>query len=170
MGYRKLAEGARNLIISYLQTNLPSCLNTVAASSPGNPAVSLENPRKYFIYAEPKADIVPAVFVMCDNIDFRITDKKPNALNAKDKFRISILVEDQDQDRLTIKCDRYLSGLHSCLDKTVIPDPDGTLNLIVVVYRATFSPVFMRQDTKGPGGQFRKECVLECDVEHIEKN
>jgi hypothetical protein len=172
-GYRKLAEGARNLIISYLQANLPTALNVVAAAQPGNPAVSLENVRHYYIYEKSKALDCPVLFVICDSIDFRIQEKKSNFLNAKDRFRISVLVEDQDTARLTVKADRYLSALHQTLDKVDINSTDGTLSLRSVVYRASFSPIFSRKevnDATGDGGHFRRECVLECEIEHYEAN
>jgi hypothetical protein len=173
MAYRRLAEGARNLIIGHLQANLPGELNAVAAAGPGNPSVTLEDPRQYYIYEKPKALNLPCVFVIASAIDFRISEMKANQVNARDRFQISILVEDQDAEMLTVKCDRYLSALHSTLDLAEITATDGFLSLRVVVYRATFSPVFMRDEVNssaGDGGAFRKECVLECEVEHIEKN
>lgn len=167
MSYRQLAEGATNLIIDYIQANIGAQLDLVG-SLVGLPQMTLENPVKYFIYPKPQGYRLPAVFVICDNMDFRIGDKKANFVNAKDKFMISILVEDQDEEILTYKAWRYQSALHAVLDEANIVSSDNTLKLTVVVYNSTFSPIFSRTESGGEGAQFRKEIVLQCEVEHME--
>jgi hypothetical protein len=165
--YRKLVEGARALIIDYIQTNIAANL-TIVAAAVGPPQVTLEVPQSYFIFEKPHGYELPAVFVICDNFDFRIQDKKSNFVNASAKFKVCVLVEDQDEENLTYKVDRYLSAMHQTLDETQILSMDGSLNIIIVVYRVTFSPIFTREEGSGDGGKFRKEIVLECEVEHIE--
>jgi hypothetical protein len=168
LAYRQLAEGASELIIKYIREGIGVYLDQVAGEF-ALPSVTLENPKEYFIYEKSKGLMTPAVFVICDQIDFRIKENKSNFVNASDKFRISVLIEDQTEAGLTRKAWRYQSALHSLLDLANIVSPDQTLSLNVVVYRATFSPVFMRESTPGTGGKFRKEIVLECEVEHYEK-
>lgn len=167
MSYRQLVEGATNLIQSYIQQNIGAALDVVAANV-GLPSVTLENPVSYFIYPKPHGYKLPAIFVICDDMDFRIVEKQANFINAKDRFKISMLVEDQDADLLSYKAWRYMSALHSVLDLTPIVSVDQKLALNVVVYRGTFSPTYMREEGSGDGGKFRKEILLECEVEHNE--
>lgn len=167
MSYRQLLEGSASLIIDYLKTNIGSALDTVG-SSVGVPQVTLENPKEYFIYPKPTGYELPAIFVICDDMDFRIKDMKSNFINAVGHFKISALVEDQTEDLLTYKAWRYLSALHDVLNQTDILSSDESLKLTSVVYKTRISPTFMRQETSGDGGKFRKEILLECDVEHLE--
>lgn len=166
--YHKLIEGATNLIIDYIQSGIGAQLDIVAAQV-GAPAVTLENPVAYFIYPKPHGYSLPAVFVICDDLDFRIVENKSNFINAKDMFKISILVEDQDADNLTYKAWRYQSALHQLLDEATLTSADNKLVLKIIVYRGTFSATYMREDVQpGDGGKFRKEILLECQVEHYE--
>lgn len=167
MSYRKLSEGTRSLIIDYVQANIAAALDVVAGAV-GPPKMTLENPKSYFIYPKPHGYQVPAVFVINDDFDFRIVDKKANCINARVRVNVSILVEDQDAEILTYKSDRYLSALHSVLDQADIVSTDNMLALKVVVYRARFSPVYSRQEDQVNEGTFRKEVLLECEVEHVE--
>lgn len=167
MSYHQLVEGARNLIIDYLKTNLSAQLDLVA-SKMGKPFISLESPVEYYIYPKPAGHRLPAVFVICDNVDFRIQQQKANFINAMDLFKVSILVEDQDAEALTVKADRYLSALHQTLDEADIVSSDQTLALKSIAYRASFSETYMRAEGSGDGGKFRKEVLLECQIEHNE--
>lgn len=167
MSYRQLVEGATNLIVAHIQSSIAAALDTVAANV-GAPAVSLENPKEYFIYAKPHGYKPPCVFVLCDELDFRIQENKSNFVNAKDKFKISILIEDQDAENITYKSWRYLSAMDAVLDETELLSPDLSLQLKIVVYRCSFSPVWSREEGTGDGGKFRREIVLECEVEHNE--
>ena len=167
MSYRQLSEGTRNLIVDYLKANLPAALDVVG-SSVGAPQMQLDNPRSYFIYPKPAGYGLPAVFVIVDDFDFRISDKKANFVNAKVRVNVSVEVEDQDAETLTYKADRYLSALHSVLDEADIVSEDSKLALKVIVYHGRFSPLYMRQEGTGDGGKFRKEVLFECEVEHVE--
>lgn len=167
MSYRKLSEGTRSLMIDYLKANLPAALDVVGANV-GDPQMQLDNPRAYFIYPKPAGYELPAVFTIVDDFDFRITEKKANFINAKVKVNVSVEVEDQDAEILTYKADRYLSALHSVLDEADIVSGDSKLALTVIVYHARYSPVYMRPEGSGDGGKFRKEVLLECEVEHVE--
>lgn len=167
--YRKLAEGAVNLVINTIQSNIQNALDVVSSGVSGTiPQVSIENPRSYFIYEKPQAFECPSIFVIMDDLDFRISDRKANFVNAQDKIYVSACVEDQDEDRTTVKAWRYLSALHYVLDETTMTSSDNKLVLKCVVYRARFSAVYSRPEGNGPGGKFRKEMMLECDIAHFE--
>ena len=170
MSARNLAEGATLLIISSIQSNIGSALDAVAAYFTGTgmgQGVSLENPKEYFIHEQPQGYSLPAVFVLPDQIDFAIDKNKSNFINAESKYRISVLVEDQDLERLTVKSWRYQSALHSVLDETTMVTSDNALQLKCSVLTATFSPVWTNK-ADGKDRSFRKEVVLECRVTHTE--
>lgn len=170
MSARNLAEGATMLILSTIQSSIGSALDSVATyftgSGPGQ-GVTLENPKSYFFYEKPQGYDLPAVFVIPTDMDFAIDRNKSNFINAQTKYKVSVLVEDQDLDRLTIKAWRYQSALHSVLDETSITSSDSSLALKCVVYNATFSPAWTEK-ADGLNGSFRKEVVLECQVTHLE--
>lgn len=164
MNYAQLAEGATNLIIEFIKTNVSAQLDIVG-SSVGLPQVSLENPKSYFTYDQPQVYECPAVFVIIDDQDFQIQERKPNSINAADRFNIAIAVEDQDADRVTTKAWRYLSALYQVLNNSRMTSSDGSLVLSCVVYRSKFSQVYTRKEGEG---SFRKEIMLECNVTHLE--
>ena len=167
MNYVALAEGARNLILNHVQTNISTALDAVAAVS-SNPIATLDNPRSYFVYPKPQGYRLPAVFIVCDGVDFRLSQKQSNFVNASDAFKVSVELEDQDTELLTYRADRYLSALFEVLNQVDLQSSDGKLKLKILVNRASFSPVYMRTEGPGQGGKFRKEVVLDLAVEHLE--
>lgn len=160
---RHLAENTRNLIISYLKSNLPTSLSDERAANTDG-FVNLEPPQQYFIYPKAKGYKTPAIFVIVDEFDFRPQQKGANHINATVKVNVSITVEEQQEDRLTVKCDRYFDALHETLAQASILDSTTGIKLIVIVQRASFSPVFIPEGS--PESVFRKEALLECEVEH----
>lgn len=162
-----LAEGDVTLITAFIKANIASSLADVRQYW-SDSAVTTEPPQSYFTYPKPAGYKLPAVFVIHQDMDFRIQEKKSNHINAKSQIDVSVLVEDKDSDSLTRKAWRYQQALHALLDQAPIVSSDGRLKLHVVVYRHTFSPHWTNEDA-GPGeAQFRKEVVLECQVEHLE--
>ncbi len=165
--YRQLAEGAINLVVDRVKADIAAALDVVSAAA-GSPKVQLENPKSYFIFEQPQAYECPAIFAIMDELDFKIEDRKSNFVNAQDRINVAVCVEDQDEERTTVKAWRYLSALHSVLDNTTMKTSDDKLVLKCVVYRARFSEIYTRKEANGPGGKFRKEMMLECSVTHLE--
>jgi hypothetical protein len=163
---RYLMEGAVDLIESYIQTNLPGALD--AQSAYYTDGINLENPREYFIYPKSKGLQPPCVFVIGDALDFKISENKSNFVNGEDRINVSIVAEDTDETRLTRKVYRYQAALHQVLDEAEIISLDSQLKIVVVVYNAAFSDIYMRKETTGDGGNFRKEVSLQCRVAHFE--
>jgi hypothetical protein len=168
MDYRKLAEGTVTNMITYIQSNISAALDTVGANATTPPSVNIPNPKEYFIFPKPHGYQLPAIFVLCDDFDFNIDKMKSNFVNATVKVNVSAVIEGQTEDETTYVTWRYLSALHSVLDQTPIISTDNLLKLVVVVYHASFSPLYMRTESNGDGGKFRKEIVLKCDVTHLE--
>lgn len=165
--YAQLAEGAVNLVIDYVKANIGAALDTVA-SKVGSPQMEIENPKSYFIYEEPQAYELPAIFVIPDDFDFKVQERKGNSINAETKIRVSVLVEDQDSQVVTYKAYRYLSALFNVLNITTLTSSGNSLVLKLVVYRALFSQTYSKKEEGTPGATFRKEVLFECVATHLE--
>lgn len=168
MSARKLTEGAVNLITATIQQNIATALDAVQADSPDH-QVTTEPPRTYFIYADAKGFRTPAVFVIAEDMDFRQRERGGNFIDALDRINVSILVEDRNTELLTKRCWRYQSALHTVLDETQLTSADNKLKIVIVVRRASYSPTYsLTKDKNSPDAVFRKEVLLECDVDHYE--
>lgn len=168
MSTQYLAETTVSMIMSYLETNLPTCLAHVRASDFTNrflDSVTTEPPRSYFVYPRIKGYTLPAVMVIIDQFDFRPGEKKANHVNAAARCGISCFLEDRDEERLTIKAYRYLDAFYECLAQQEIVSTTDNVKLIVVINRAMFTPHYTVAG-QDPMGIFRKELQLECSVEH----
>lgn len=166
MSNRKLIEGAIDLIEDYIQANLPAALD--GQDKLYSDGIGLENPREYFIYPKAKGLQPPCVFIIADGMDFKIAENNSNFVNAQDSIIVSIVAEDTDEERLTRKVYRYQAALHLVLDEANIKSTDNLLALKVIVYDSSFSELYMRKESGGDGGHFRKEVALRCKVSHFE--
>lgn len=164
MSARHLAETTRDMIQDFIKANIATALaDTRAQNTDG--FVNIEPPQSYFIYPKAHGYRTPAIFTIVDEFDFRPSQKGANHINAMVKFNVSALVEERQLDRLTAKADRYLDALHQILGNASIVDTTKKVRLVVIVNRASFSPEYTNAGDD-PQGLFRKEVVLECEVEH----
>lgn len=163
----KLTEGMVDLVIAYIQANIGAALDLVAPSVT-TILPSLEQPVEYFVYQKPQGYRTPAIFVIADDLDFKVQENKTNYIGAQSRMNVSVVVEDSDEEVLTRKAWRYQTALHNVLDEARLVSADSKLVNKVIVYHHRFSDLFF--DTKGPsnGARFRKEVVLMCNVEHRE--
>lgn len=168
MNIPKLAEGQVTNIITYIQANIGSALDAVAAASPERPIVSLESPKSYFVTKKQQGYSLPAVFVLLPSLDFRIKNRAANFINAEGKTAVVVWVEDQDEELLTYKAWRYQSALHAVLDEADIYSSDNLLHLKSVVYSVEESETQEFVTDQGEGARFRKAVLLRCNVEHLE--
>lgn len=167
MSARKLTEGTVNLLTDCIKTNIAAALTAVQADS--DHSVTTEPPKTYFIYAGAVGFRTPAVFVIADDMDFKQQERQANFINAMLRVNVTILVEDRNSELLTRRCWRYQSALHSVLDETQLTSSDNKLKIVSVVRRASYSPTYSKTvDKNSPEAVFRKEVLIECDVEHYE--
>lgn len=166
MTTRNLAEVASVMIRDCIKANISAALAGVRTLHPGG-KVTTEDPVNYFFFEKAQAFQCPAVFIICQDIDFRKEEMRANHVNAKDNFGISILIEDKDQEALTIKAWRYQAALHEILDERQLTiETPNNIKLVIEVVRATFSPIFTTAGAEP--NNFRKEILLDCDVYHYE--
>lgn len=167
---RHLTEWAVNLVTNQIKTNIQSALNDVNTVLNtdvllmGEPVLSYEAPRDYYIYPRAMGYRTPACFVIADRIDFQKREKGANHINANIRINVSVLIEDKDADRITRKAYRYQSALQSILDQVQLLSTDGALKIVTVVQNAAFSPLYSNtDDPTAPGSVYRKEVSLELD-------
>lgn len=167
MGSNNLSEIAVDLIIDHIRQNIAAALADVR-SDRADPIVNTEVPQSYFIFPKPWGYRTPAVFVIAENIDFKL-DRGQNHINAMIRMNVGVLVEEKDLERLTIKTYRYQAALHKLLNETRLTNTSGSVVYIVKVTRAEYSPIYTNaQAPNDVQGVFRKEVRLECEVEDYE--
>lgn len=165
----QLTETTINLILAYIEANIAAELALVRNDRP-DASVSTEPPKTYFIYPRARGYRPPAVFAICEEFDFRLEQSKPNYINALAKVNVSILVEDRDRTALTVKCWRYQAALARMLDNLELSNQSGSVKLVCKEVRHSFSPLYTNtQDPEDPKAVFRKEVVVELEVEHYEE-
>ena len=167
---RHLTEWAVNLVTNQIKTNIQSALigvNQDLSNEPalmGDPTLSYEAPRDYYIFPRAMGYRTPACFVIADRIDFQKREKGANHINANIRINVSVLIEDKDAERITRKAYRYQSALQSVLDQVQLLTTDGALKIVTVVQNAAFSPLYSNtDDPTAPGSVYRKEVSLELD-------
>lgn len=164
----QLVETAIDLIETQLKNNIGTALANIRTQR-ADAAVSTEAPRDYFIYPRAKAYRTPAVFIIADEIDFRKEQLGANHVNAINHINVSVVIEDKDAEKLTIKAYRYQAALFACLDQVPLISADEQVKITVVVKNASFSPLYSNMDSPdAPEAVFRKEVALKLDVYHYE--
>lgn len=168
MNSHRLAEEEYKLIEAHIKAHIAARLAELRTDR-ADAKVTTEPPQSYFKYPRAKGYKTPAVFIIVDRINFRQTEKGANHINALSRVNVSVLIEDRDRDSLTVKAWRYQSVLHALLEQTILTSQDSKVKLAVRVTSADFGSLYTNTDNEeNPQSVFRKEVVLECDVEHFE--
>ena len=167
MSANNLTEILVDLVEAQIKANIATALTEVKTAR-NDALVSMEPPQSYFIYSPAYGYRTPAVFIIADNIDFRL-GLGQNHINAKHKINVAVVIEDKDAERLTIKAYRYQAALNKVLEQVSLSDTGNTVQYIVKVIRAEYSSLYTNaQKPDDPMGVFRKEVLLELEVENFE--
>ncbi len=169
MNAPNISESTATLIETHIRDNIEAALTDVNTER-GDNIVNLPPIKKFYI-AEKKILIeLPALFTIVKDSDFRLREKNPNHINAAIAVDVSLVVEERDSDRLTIKSWRYQDALFSVLDQAQLVDSNSDVKLVVKVMRASYSPTYEPdQGEASATGVFRKEVMLELEVDHFER-
>jgi hypothetical protein len=165
---RLLVEDTLNLIVGQLKTGLPTALASIRVNR-ADARVTTEPPKSYFIFESAKGYQTPAVFVIARDIDFLKEQRGANYISARVRVFVAALIEDVKEDLLTIKSFRYQAAIHEVLEQLRIEDVPNNVTILVIVKHAGFSGIEGRRNPTTNENVFRREVVLECDVEHWEK-
>lgn len=168
MSAPQLSEKVRKMIMAEIKAKIATALAEVRTDR-DDKLVTTEPPRSYFIFDGAHTYQCPAVFVVVDDIDTD-EEKGPNHVNAKVSMYVSVVIEDTEADRLTIKSERYQAALFQVLHWITLQDDAKNVKIWSRIRRCTFSPVYTKK-RMGSGettGEFRKEVVLDLEVKLFE--
>ncbi len=167
MSVRYLAETIVTTVRDHIKSNITGALSDLRLDR-GDAKVSTEPPQSYFIYEKAKGYRTPACFTILRNMNFQKSELGANHITGKADVTVSVLVEDKDAEKLTVKAWRYHAALHNLLDQTNLLVSPNKAKLFVIVRDASFSPIFTAETAEKSAGVFRKEVALLCEVQHRE--
>lgn len=166
-----LADLIPQQIEAYLATNMASALSAESAAWPDG-ITPLVPPEQYYHYEEASPPQCPALYVLQDQIDYRLDAKGANHINALAIVRCGVIIEEFHQSDAARAARRWANVLHKILNEAVIDySPSGTVlaRQIVKVRRTMFSDTFKKDAAaSSESGPWRKEFVHELEVEHYE--
>ena len=166
MSKAQLAEKARELILGAIKANIATKLDGIRTDR-NDPIVTTEPPKSYFIFDGAHTYQCPAVFVVVDSLEFPESQTGANFVDAVVRMFVSVVVEDREADRLTIKAERYQAALFEILHWNTLLDDPKNVKIWSKVLNCNFSPLY----TKKRGdefAEFRKEVSLELEINHWE--
>lgn len=169
MNSLKLTEISVSLILAHLKTNMPTALADLRTER-ADAKVTTEPPQSYFIYERARGYKTPAVFIIAEECDFRLDATGPNYVNSRERINVAVLVEDRDREHLTYKAWRYQAALAKLLMNTALTNVGDSVKIVTKVMRNSFSPIYSNaKDEESAQAVFRKEIVLELEVDHYEQ-
>jgi hypothetical protein len=166
MSKAQLVETTRDLILDTIKSQIAVKLAGIRVDR-NDPIVTTEPPRSYFIFDGAHTYQCPAVFAVVDSMDFPEPSTGANHVNAIVKMYVSVVIEDREADRLTIKSERYQAALFEILHWTTLQDVPKNLRIWTRVVSCQFSPLYTKP-RGGSMGEFRKEVSLELEIKHFE--
>lgn len=159
-------EIARNLLIGKMKADLPGALAAVRGNR-NDAVVGLQEPAEYYIYPPSKLLRAPAVITICESYDTQARTRGANFVSAVGYFKVALVVEEKDLRLLTLKAERYQAALVEILNQVPLVSDDSEVKIFPIVTGFSFSPEYTTTDT--PQSVFRKEVVVDLEVEHYEK-
>lgn len=112
----------------------------------------------------------PCVFIVGKDTNFRLGEAGANFIDAINRIDVSVVIESKNAPDLTYQAYRYQAALHKLLAQTPLLNEDLSVKIVCKVERAIFSATYTNaQKPNDAQGVFRKEVLLELDVEHYEK-
>lgn len=168
MNAPNIAESTSTLIEIQVRDNIEAALTRVNDERADN-KVNLPKVESFFISGRKTLLELPAVFTVVEDINFRLVEKNPNHINAAVIMNVAVVIEERNSDRLTLKAFRYQDALYAVLNGAQLVDLNSDVKLVVKVMRASYSPVYDAEEQGGASGNFRKEVVLELEVDHFQR-
>lgn len=166
MAARRVIEDSIILVRNHLKANMPQALIDVRTDRI-DAQVSTEAPKNYFIFTPAIAYQSPAMFVIAESCDFKLS-RGQNHVNATVKVLCSVVVEDKDAEKLEFKLFRYHDAIHHLLDNAELDDSAHNVRCVVKVITSDFGQGLKTQSSTET--IFRKEVMFTLDVEHYEKS
>lgn len=161
-----LVEVATDSILDFIKAGIGVSLNDVRVAR-ADGLVQTPDPEDYFNF--PTApNRAPAIMLEVQEVDFRLAEKKANFVDAAMKIMLAVVVEDRTKDLIQRNAWRYQAALYSLLNGVHIDAANARSKIVVKIKKASFGPIYNAAAENGPEGRFRKEVILELEVEHYE--
>lgn len=168
---KNLIEPATDLLVDYIQTNIGTALAAVRTERNSTVDLGIPTPvfQQYFIYRNYSAFPAPALFVVCDDMDFH-KERGANFICSVARYTFAAISEGQTTEIVARANWRYQTALCRLLDNLSLTSTDGSLKIVVVVKNADFSEEYdVSQQAGNAAKRWRKECHLRCDVNIFEE-
>jgi len=165
-----LIEPTTDLLVNYIEANIQTALAAVrtARNSVQNLGIPTPPFQEYFITRGYSAYPAPALFVVCDDMDFH-KERGANYIASVARYTFAAISEGQTNEIVARANWRYQTALCRLLDNLELTSTDGSLKIVVVVKTADFSEEYDASQTSGNTAKaWRKECHLRCDVNIFE--
>jgi hypothetical protein len=166
MSVRFLSETIVTQVQKQIKDNISAALADIRTDRI-DAKVTTEPPQSYFIYEKAKGFRTPACFTILRQINFQKDTLGANHITGRANMNVTVVIEDKDAEKLSIKAWRYQAALHEVLDQKVLTVTDKA-KLFLIVDDALFSPIYTAQIANGPEGVFRQEMALDLRIEHRE--
>jgi hypothetical protein len=165
-----LAEAATCLILDTIKANIQTALGEVRNYwSDGKVTTEIPPTESYFIYPKAQGYRCPAIWVIDEGTNFRLSETQSNFINALMSINVSVKIEDKDAYKLALKAWRYASALHAILDQANLVSPDNAVSIKIKVKSTKPGPLYAIENSDpDTTAQFFKEYELFCDVEFYE--
>lgn len=162
---RNTMESTVTQIIQHIKDNIDSSLADLRTDRTDN-KVNTNPPVDYFPYAKAVGYRVPCVFVIGRNVQF-LQERGQNHINAQITAQVSVVLEDQESERLTYKCWRYADAMHAILDQVELISTNLKIKNKIKVTSSEFGDaVQIKSQVESP---FRMETMLMLEIEHYEQ-
>ena len=169
MSTAQLTERTRSLILTWIKSNIAAELAAIRTDRADN-TVSTEPPgtTSYFIFSGAHTYQCPAIFCVVDSAEVPDERTGTNYVSAVVKVFVSAVVEGQDENSVTIKCERYQAALFKLLHQTILTDTVDNVKIYISCKRFQFSQLFTKSRKQENLANFNKEVALELEVKHWE--
>jgi hypothetical protein len=154
-------EKVINAIILSIKDNLSTVLTSLR-SEYNDPSVPTPLPRSdsYYIAYDYSANVMPAIYVVANSIDFQLGTKEANHINSKIDTTVTLMAEAKTSKEVTKQIYRYQAALHAILNQRTF-ELGTSLKFVTTVERVNFRPTLTSDQVKD---LFRKEVALELSV------
>lgn len=167
-----LVEPATDLLNAYISQNIEAALATIRTDRNAEQNRGIPTPKfkEYFIAKNYSALQPPALFIVCEEVDFKKSERGANFIDATGRYVFAAVAEAQTQAIVARATWRYQAALAQILDNQTLTSQDGTFKIKVIVRNAGFTEEYDVSTQQGNTAKaWRKEVHLRCDVEMWEE-
>ncbi len=163
-----LIENATDMLGEYIVSNVGAVLASIRAQRNSEENLGIATPvfKDYFIAPKYSALQPPALFIICDDIDFKKEQRGANFIDATAHYTFAAVSEAQTVEQVARATWRYQAALAQLLDNLSLTTTDGAFRIKVIVKGADFNQEYdVSTEAGNTAKRWRKEVHLKCDVE-----